>query len=99
MLTTPRDPIPVARWSGWGCGAKKLRASEQEREDVAAARDAWRAEVCGGVDLAKLVLVDKSGSDTAMMPACARAPRASVPWAGCRVELDTEDADEVDYGV
>ena len=42
---------------------------------MAAARDAWRAQVCAGMDLARLVFIDESGVDTAMTPACARAPR------------------------
>ena len=41
---------------------KTLYASEQERADVVAARIAWRAEVCAGVD-------------TTMTPTHARAPR------------------------
>ena len=66
----------AARWLAWACHTKKtLHASEQEREDVAAARAAWRAEMCAGVDAAKLVFLDESGVDTAMTPTQARAPR------------------------
>jgi transposase len=54
---------------------KMLHASEQERADVVAARTAWRAEVCAGVDAARLVFLDESGVDTAMTPLYARAPR------------------------
>lgn len=53
---------------------KTLHASEQAREDVVAARIAWRAEVCASVDAARLVFLDESGVDTAMTPAYARAP-------------------------
>jgi len=54
---------------------KTLHASEQEREDVVAARVAWRAEVCAGVDATRLVFLDESGVDTVMTPIYARAPR------------------------
>ena len=57
-------------------GAKKtLHASEQARADVAAERVAWRAEVCAGIDPARLVFLDESGVDTTMTPAHGRAPR------------------------
>lgn len=45
------------------------------RPDVAAAREAWRAEVCGGIDPARLVFLDESGVDTSMTPLYARAPK------------------------
>jgi transposase len=58
------------------CGGKKtLRAGEQERADVAAARAAWRAEVMGQVDPDRLVFLDESGLDTRLTRAYARAPR------------------------
>jgi DDE superfamily endonuclease len=52
-----------------------LHASEQPRPDVAAAREAWRAEVCAEVDPARLVFLDESGVDTAMTPTYARASK------------------------
>jgi hypothetical protein len=52
-----------------------LHASEQTRPDVAAARDAWRAEVCTEIDPSRLVFLDESGVDTAMTPTYARAPK------------------------
>jgi len=51
-----------------------VHASEQTRPDVAAARDAWRAEVCAEIDPARLVFLDESGVDTTMTPTYARAP-------------------------
>lgn len=52
-----------------------MHAAEQTRPDVAAARDAWRAEVCAEIDPARLVFLDESGVDTAMTPLYARAPQ------------------------
>ena len=52
-----------------------MHASEQTRPDVAAARDAWRAEVCTEIDPSRLVFLDESGVDTAMTPTYARAPK------------------------
>ena len=51
-----------------------MHASEQTRPDVAAARDAWRAQVCAEIDPARLVFLDESGVDTTMTPTYARAP-------------------------
>ena len=51
-----------------------MHAAEQTRPDVAAARDAWRAEVCAEIDPARLVFLDESGVDTAMTPLDALAP-------------------------
>jgi hypothetical protein len=45
------------------------------RPAVAAAREAWCAEVCGGIDPARLVFLDESGVDTSMTPLYARAPK------------------------
>jgi DDE superfamily endonuclease len=52
-----------------------VHALEQTRPDVAAARQAWRAEVCAEVDPARLVFLDESGVDTSMTPLHARAPK------------------------
>lgn len=54
---------------------KTLHASEQDRADVVAARAAWRAELCAGMDPARFVFLGETGVDTAMAPAYARAPR------------------------
>ena len=42
---------------------------------MAAARAAWRAGLCAGMDPARLVFLDETGVDTAMTPAYARALR------------------------
>lgn len=57
-----------------GAEAKTLRASEQDRADVAAARTAWRDEAAG-LDAARLVFLDESGIDTRLTRTHARAPR------------------------
>ena len=62
-----------------------LRAAEQGRGDVAAARAAWRAELAGGIAPERLVFVDETGLDTRMTRAHARAARGrralgTVPW-------------------
>ena len=62
---------------------KTLRAAEQDREDVAAARAGWRAELAG-IDPGRLVFVDETGIDTRMTRAHARAPRGRrAPSARC----------------
>jgi transposase len=76
--------VPGAQAAGPGPQEKTLRAAEQEREDVAEARAAWRAELAG-VDPHRLVFVDESGIDTRMTRAYARAARGrralgKVPW-------------------
>jgi transposase len=63
---------------------KTLRAAEQEREDVARERAAWRAELAE-VDPARLLFVDETGIDTRMARAYGRAARGrrapgKVPW-------------------
>ena len=63
---------------------KTLRAAEQDREDVARARAAWRAELAG-IDPRRLVFLDESGIDTRLTRAYGRAPRGrraagKVPW-------------------
>jgi transposase len=49
-----------------------LRAQEQDRADVAAARAAWREELAK-VDPRHLVFLDESGVDTRLTRSCARA--------------------------
>ena len=67
--------MPRSGPPGAAAEEKTLHASEQGREDVVAARIAWRAEVCAGLDPSRLVFLDESGVDTAMTPTHARAPR------------------------
>jgi transposase len=50
-----------------------LHASEQEREDVAEARTAWR-EAQPSLDAAKLVFIDETGTNTAMVRTRGRGP-------------------------
>src|ERR1700758_5102064 len=52
---------------------KMLHASEQEREDVAEARTAWR-EAQPSLDAAKLVFIDETGTNTAMVRTRGRGP-------------------------
>jgi transposase len=65
-------PRPEAAWLG--AQAKTLRASEQDRADVAAARITWRSEVAA-IDPSRLVFLDESGFDTRLVRTHARAPR------------------------
>ena len=63
---------------------RRVKAAERDREDVAEARRAWRAELAG-VDPARLVFIDETGIDTRMTRAYARAARGQravgkVPW-------------------
>jgi transposase len=62
------------RLTGWGCLIKKtLRASEQERPDVAARRRVWRAAQ-PFIDPDKLVFIDETGASTKMTRLYGRAP-------------------------
>jgi hypothetical protein len=61
-----------------------VHASEQERPDVAAARAAWQAEQ-PGLDPARLVFLDETGTTTNMARLRGRAKRGHrvvgrVPW-------------------
>ena len=76
--------MPGAQGARPGPEEKALRAAEQDREDVAEARRAWRAELAG-VDPGRLIFVDETGIDTRMTRAYARAARGrrapgKVPW-------------------
>ena len=51
-----------------------MHASEQEREDVQAARRAW-SEAQPGMDLEKLVFIDETWTSTSMTRRYGRAPR------------------------
>ena len=53
---------------------KSLRAAEQDRPELIAARDAWRAEFAA-VDPSRLVFLDETGTTTAMTRRYGRAPR------------------------
>ena len=53
---------------------KTLRAAEQDREDVARARAAWRAELAG-IDPSRFVFLDETGIDTRLTRAHGRAAR------------------------
>ncbi|TDH58363.1 IS630 family transposase [Dankookia rubra] len=71
------------------CAKKTLHASEQDRPDVAAARDAWRGKMLAGADPRQLVFLDESGIDTRMTRSHAQAPRGKraigrVPGGHCR---------------
>ena len=78
----PLGPVPGAEGARPGAEEKTLQAAEQDREDVAEARAAWRAELAG-VDPARLVFIDETGIDTRMTRPYARAARGSAPWARC----------------
>jgi transposase len=66
------DRLPGAPAARAGPRAKALRAAEPDRADVAAAREAWRAELAA-VDPARLVFLDESGVDTRLTRTHARA--------------------------
>jgi transposase len=55
------------RFASWGCGTKKrtIYATEQDRLDVAIAREVWRAAQAG-LDFTSLVFVDETGTTTSM---------------------------------
>jgi transposase len=76
--------VPGAEGARPGPEEKALRAAERDREDVAEARAAWRAELAG-VDPGRLVFIDETGIDTRLTRAYARALRGQratgkVPW-------------------
>jgi transposase len=76
--------VPGAEGAGPGAEEKALKAAERDREDVAEARRAWRAELAG-IDPARLVSIDETGIDTRMTRAYARAAKGrratgKVPW-------------------
>src|SRR5665213_1671321 len=63
---------------------KTLHAAEQDRPDVAQARERWKA--CqAALDPAKLVFIDETGANTKMARAYGRSPRGQrlvckIPW-------------------
>jgi transposase len=67
---------------------KTLRAAEQDRPGVAAARQAWQAAQ-GGLDPARLVFVDETGANTKLVRTRGRGPggrrvRGKAPWGHWR---------------
>jgi transposase len=80
----PRRRLSGAEGAGLGAEEKTLRAAERDRDDVAEARAAWRAELAG-IDPGRLVFLDETGIDTRMARSHARAERGrrapgKVPW-------------------
>src|SRR4051812_43163876 len=80
----PLGPVPGPEGARPGPEEKTLKAAERDREDVAEARRAWRAELAG-IDPARLIFIDETGIDTRMTRAYARAARGrratgKVPW-------------------
>jgi len=78
-------PRSAGSSSGMGSASKKtLHAIEQERPDVAEARQTWKAEQ-SGLDASKLVFIDETGTNTKMVRQrgrCARGRRlmGKAPW-------------------
>jgi transposase len=66
--------VPGAEGARPGAEEKTVKAAERDREDVAEARRAWRAELAG-IDPARLVFIDETGIDTRMTRPYARAAR------------------------
>jgi transposase len=80
--------VPGPQDARAGPEEKTLRASEQDRTDVAEARQIWRAELAG-IDPSRLIFIDETGIDTRMTRAFARAARGQrapgkVPWGHWR---------------
>src|ERR1035441_6743868 len=75
------DGSPAAAVRSGGCSSdtisaskKSLRAAEQERADVARARRRWMREQ-GMFDPARLVFIDETSTNTAMVRLRGRCPR------------------------
>lgn len=66
--------LPGAQVPGPGAEEKTLRAAERDREEVARARAAWRAELAG-IDPQRPVFLEESGIDTRLTRAYGRARR------------------------
>ena len=63
------------QFNKWNLPFKKtLHASEQEREDAQAARQAW-FEAQPGMDVEKLVFIDETWASTAMTRRYGRSPK------------------------
>ncbi len=63
-----------------------MHASEQEREDVQAARRAW-SEAQPGMDLEKLVFIDETWTSTSMTRRYGRSPRGQRCIASARTAI------------
>ena len=79
-----RLPVEQAEVSQIAAQKKSLRASEQDRPDVAEARDRWRANQ-PELKSETLVFIDETGAATDMARRYGRCPRGerlvcSVPW-------------------
>src|SRR3954453_7724551 len=72
----PLGPVPGAEGARLGAEEKTVEAAEQDREDVAEARRAWRDELAG-IDPARLVFIDETGIDTRMTRPYARAAKGT----------------------
>jgi transposase len=77
--------VPGAQGARPRAEEKTPRATEQDREGVAAARAAWRAELAR-IDPRRFVFLDETGIDTRLTRTYARAARGrratdKVPWS------------------
>jgi transposase len=77
-------PVEQAAASRTHAQKKSQRAAEQDRPDVAAARQEWRAGQAG-LNPERLVFIDETGAATNMARRYGRCPRgqrlvSSVPW-------------------
>src|SRR4051795_10758642 len=70
----PLGPAPGAEGARPGAEENTVKAAEQDREDVAEARAAWRAGLAG-IDPARLIFTDETGIDTRRTRASARAAK------------------------
>ena len=85
-------PVSGGRYASWGCGTKKrtIYATEQDRPDVAIAREVWWAAQAG-LDFNRLVFVDETGTTTSMTRLRGWGRRASRSWARTARTLDDLD--------
>ena len=70
----PRLPVAHARSPRPAAQKKSLRAAEQNRPDVAAARAAW-CDSQGALNPARLIFIDETWIATNMIRGCGRSPR------------------------
>ena len=88
-------PAAVARCGASSSGTisaskKSLRAAEQERMDVARARRRWMREQ-GMFDLARLVFIDETSTNTAMVRLRGRCPRRHSVDRSCSARALEDD--------
>ena len=81
-----RLPVEQAEVSQIAAQKKSLRASEQDRPDVAEARDRWRANQ-PELKSERLVFIDETGAVTDMRAATAAVRAASASFAACRGDI------------